>query len=221
MKILFKYPSRGREARFFDSLNTIYSNIADQENFHVCATLDTDDEVMNRLEVKERLAQYKNLSVAWGLSDSKVHAINRDFPRYDFDIVVCWSDDMMATFYGFDDVIRGHMQEAFPDMDGLLHFPDQDAGEALNTLFISTKKYYDRFGYIYHPSYKSLWCDNETMLVAKILERYRYYNFRGLFQHLNPAYGHLPRDPMFDAQQNMWGEDEANFNARKAINFEL
>lgn len=221
MKILFKYPSRGRESRFFDSLDTIYNNIVDQDNFHVAVTLDTDDEVMCRDEIKGRLANYKNLSVAWGLSESKVDAINRSFPSYDFDIIICWSDDMIWTFYGFDDVIRQHIMEHVPDGDGLIHFPEPDAKDALNTLYIATRKYYDRFGWIYHPSYKSLWCDNETMLTAKALGRYHFFNFNWLFIHKNPAYGHLPRDPMFDMQQALWGEDEANFHARKARNFDL
>lgn len=216
MKILIKYPSRGRPERFFQGLDSIMDNVADTENFHVSATLDIDDETMNNKDVVERINKYQNVSIQWGLSDSKIHAVNRDLPEWG-DIIVVQSDDMRFTFWGFDEIIRNEFQDG--DLDRLLHLPDFDAKHALATMYIAGREYYNRFGYIYHPSYKSVWADNEAQDVAKQLDKYVYVDCPGVIEHLNPAYGHLPRDTMFDIQQGFWNEDEANYYKRKLLNF--
>jgi hypothetical protein len=141
-------------------------------------------------------------------------------PDYDFDILVNMSDDMRFNIYGADQMIRVDMNQWFPDFFGLLHYPDQDAKEYLATMYIAGKRFYQHFGYIYHPSYKSLWCDNEVMEVAKKIGRYKYCGYQ-INVHLNPAYGHLSKDDLFNEQQGHWGEDEANYYARKARNFDL
>lgn len=215
-KILFKYPSRGRRERFLKGMENILLHIKDENNFQILVTADEDDPQM------EELPDFKNTLVIYGKSDSKIHAINRDMELADpdWDIVVCMSDDMEFNLYGFDDCIRIDMNEHFPDMDGLLHYPDQDAKEWLATMYIAGRKFYDRFGYIYHPSYKSLWCDNEIQDVAKRLGKYRYCGYQ-INLHHNPAYGHLPKDEMFLQQQGFWVEDETNYHKRKANNFDL
>jgi hypothetical protein len=219
-KILYKYPSRGRPDRFFDGLDSIVNNTADRGYYHISATLDLDDHTMNNEAVKNRIAEYENVSIAWGYSKSKIDAVNRDMPDYDFDILVNMSDDMRFNIYGADQMIRVDMNQWFPDFFGLLHYPDQDAKEYLATMYIAGKRFYQHFGYIYHPSYKSLWCDNEVMEVAKKIGRYKYCGYQ-INVHLNPAYGHLSKDDLFNEQQGHWGEDEANYYARKARNFDL
>jgi hypothetical protein len=224
-KILFKYPSRSRPERFFDGLDSIYNNLDDKDNFGVLVTLDEDDPTMNNDEVMARCLSYHNIEVIYGLSKSKVHAVNRDFDKHiyckDFDILVCMSDDFRFTTYGFDTMMRVDMNALLPDFDGILHYPDQDAKSALATLYVAGRKWFEFRGrHIYQPSYKSLWCDNEEQDVAKMLNKYRYPGYN-ICLHLNPAYGHLPRDPLFNEQQGHWGEDEMNYNERKAKNFYL
>jgi hypothetical protein len=218
LKILFKYPSRGRPQRFFDALDSIYRNISDTDYYHIACTLDEDDETMNNPAVIEHINAYGTASIQWGKSKSKIDAINRSMPGYDWDIIICMSDDMQFNVFGFDTMIRVDMLTHFSDLDGLLHYPDQDAKQWLATMYIAGRKFYDRFGYIYHPSYKSLWCDNEVMDVARMLGKYKYTGYQ-INVHLNPAYGHLPKDDMFNEQQGYWTEDEMNYNARKGLNF--
>jgi hypothetical protein len=54
-----------------------------------------------------------------------------------------------------------------------------------NTLCILGKKYYDRFGYIYHPSYKSFWCDNEFTDVANELGKQTFID-KVIIRHVHP-----------------------------------
>jgi hypothetical protein len=217
---LFKYPSRGRPERFFKSLDSIYNNVSDKDHFHVSVTADLDDATMNNPEVIEKINSYPNISIAWGHSESKIDAVNRSIPDMDWDVIIVHSDDMVFNIFGFDTMIGVDMMNHFPDGDGLLHYPDQDAKSALATMYIAGRKYYDRFGYVYHPSYKSLWADNEVQEVAKTLHKYFYCGYQ-INVHLNPAYGHLPKDEMFNKQQGFWNEDEANYHKRAALNFGL
>lgn len=222
-KILFKYPSRERPERFFKSLDSLYSNLDDKENFHVSCTLDTDDLTMNNQEVVDRINGYQNISIEWGLSKSKINAVNRNIPNYPFDILVVHSDDMIFHTYGADTMIRVDMANHFPEFDGILHYPDQDAKEYLATMYIAGRKWWEfRNKNIYHPSYKSLWCDNEEMAVAKKMGKYFYCGYQ-INHHLNPAYiqNNMERDTLFNRQQNDWNEDELNFNTRQSRNFDL
>lgn len=229
MKILVKFPSRSRPERFFRSLDSLYQLCYAPENMYVLLTADTDDGTMMNSDVYTRIVNdYKNIKIVYGRSEGKVHAINRDMDKLheywpeaaDWDAIVVLSDDIRMIISGWDEIIRMEFQQR-PTIGGTyLHFMEKDTKRLLNVMEIMNREYYDRFGYIYHPSYKSLWCDNEKTEVAKMLKCYHYIDSE-IFVHENPVYGYQPRDAMFDAQQALWGVDEENYRARKAINFEI
>ena len=226
LRILFKFPCRFRKEMFFESLDSLDRNIRDRNNYFISLTLDTDDTILNTPEVIEKINTYPNVGIEWGLSDSKVHAFNRSMPDYDFDVIIAWSQDIFMTMYGADDLIRDYMLQIGnnrEDFDFLFHIPEIDSMEHLNVLYIATKDYYNRFGYIYHPSYLSLWCDNETFQVSKLLNRYHYVGTLGLYEHKNAAYHKygVQRDDLFNEQQGHWSKDEDNYYKREAINFDL
>lgn len=223
MVILFKYATRGRPEKFFRGIDSIVSNMAVDYAYHISCTIDEDDALMNNPDVLNKIANYKNVSVELGVSSGKIDAINRSMPKIDWDILVNFSDDMVFNVYGFDEIIRQEMSQLFPDTDGYLHFPEKDSMTALCVLTICGRKYYDRFGYIYHPAYKSLFCDNEQMEVAKMLGKYVYVPYM-IFEHRNPAYSHYgeEKDEMFEAQQQVgWTIDQQTYNRRKEKNFDL
>lgn len=211
MKILFKYPSRGRRRLFEEGMYSIVNNVYDTKNYQVLVSADHDDPEMNHT------FNFPNTTIFYSKSDSKVHAVNRDIEKADsnWDIIVVMSDDMRFNIYGFDELIRQEFRTH--GLDTLLHVPDQDAKTALATMYIAGRDYYKMFGYIYHPDYKSLFCDNEVMDVAKKLGKYRYANILGMITHLNPAYGHLPKDEMFLKQQEIgWSQDQQTYTRRKS-----
>lgn len=222
-KILIKYPSRSRRGRFLNGLDSILENIHDQENFQILVTADFDDTDMR--DLPQYVTEHPNIRVQYGTSESKIHAVNRDmeFADDDWDIVVVTSDDIYFTFYGFDELIRSEMANNFPQGDGYLHFREKDSGEVLNIMTVCDKTYYNRFGYIYHPDYKSLWADNEQMEVAKMLGRYAYIPTT-IIVHKNPAYTEygMERDEMFNHQQEIgWTVDQQTYFNRKNKNFDL
>jgi len=201
-----------------DGIDSILDNLHDQENFQILVTADFDDTDMR--DLPQYVAEHPNIRVQYGTSESKIHAVNRDMEfADDWDIVVVMSDDMLIKFTGFDEVIRGDFKKH--GLDTLLHYPDNDAKNLLAVLYIAGKTFYDRFGFIYDPRFKSLWCDNLIMEQAQILGKYQYIDFPGMFVHLNPAYGHLERDELFNTQQAFWDEDFKMYCKIKENGYEL
>lgn len=213
-KILFKFPSRSRPQRFFETLDNIHSMVANKDSYEVVCTLDLDDETMNNLEVKAKIETYPKTIAMYGKSKSKIDAFNRDMETISgWDILVAVSDDMRFIVYGFDDIIREGFRINAPDFDALLHYPDQDAKHIIPVLYIAGRPYFERDLFIYNPIYWSVFCDNESKNVAEIRGKYFYMGIQ-ILNHLNPAYGHLPRDEQFNRQQDMWGHDEMIYNRR-------
>lgn len=219
LNLLVKFPSRNRPDRFFKSLDSVYATFRGKDNFHVSCTLDTNDLTMNNPEVIDRIRTRPNISIEWGVSNSKIEAVNRSMPDYSWDVILILSDDMLFTFEGVDDVIRGAFEDS---LDWLLHIPDNDAKSALATMYIAGKDFYKRFGYCYNPIYSSLFCDNAIQDISKIIGRYKYLDFPGLIFHANPAYGHQDRDSLFDEQQKIgWSIDQQTYEQDRKNNFGL
>lgn len=222
LKILFKYTTRSRRSNFLRGIDSIIDNLADKENYRIYTTFDVDDDKMRPLpEIKG------NHTYIAGTSKSKIDAINRgmDFinSQYDWDILVNMSDDMVFIQKGFDDIIRKEFTDgSITNLDQYIHFNDGNQKANVSTMHIVGRDYYNRDNYIYNPEYKSLWCDVENDMVAKLRGCYKYVgdNIR-LFSHLHPAFNLAPNDEQYmkTEHRDMWIADEQTFNNRKQNNF--
>ena len=218
MRILFKYTTRSRRSNFLRGYDSILNKIANREDYHILISVDQDDQSMSPLPVLDG-----NYTFVVGNSKNKIDAINRDLNEfdYDWDILINMSDDMIFTKKGFDDIIRA---EFYNDFNQYLHFNDGNQKCNVCTMHIVGRNYYDRFKYIYHPDYISLWCDVENDIVAKQLGCYKYMgdNLK-LFKHLHPAWGLAPQDALSIKTEDraLWVADEITFNKRKIKNFGL
>lgn len=221
MKLLIKFPTRNRKNKFFTVLKKYQKLCEDIDNTFFLITLDNDDEEMNSPEVADIFSTFKNLKYVYGDSTSKIHAINRDLETVDeWDIVLLASDDMTPKIKGYDNIIRNKMKEHYPDTDGVLWFNDGHQKNNLNTLCILGKKYYERFNYIYHPEYKSVWSDNEFMLVGNILKKQTYFD-EVIIEHEHPDWGYGGRDNIHIVNSKNESHDRNLFLDRKNNNFYL
>jgi hypothetical protein len=224
MKILYKFPSRSRPEKFFAAINNII-DLSASKDFEIVATLDLDDHSMMDEEVQDRLLLYPQLSAIYDKSESKVHAINRDLVEIEklkWDILCLHSDDMRFVRDGFDDDIREAFERYAPDLDALVHFPDQNAMDRLITYPIMGRAYYNRFRYVYNPIYKSVYCDNEQHEVANLLGKYKYVP-KTILKHLHAAYGDVPMDDLYRRNEEpvMYAMDRETFRRRKEEGFGL
>ena len=227
-KILFKYASRSRNTKFFTGLDNILKNLFDLENFCILISLDIDDYSMNNKETINRLLEYVNkypekIIIKFGSSKNKIDAINRDVneikEKFNFDILVNFSDDMEFIEHSFDDIIRSKFFIFYPDTDGNIYFNDGFTGERLSTMSIIGRKYYDKFNYIYHPSYHSLWCDNEYTEVAKRSEKIIYFHER-IFNHNHPSNVGGFIDEQLIKTESFSDIDRQNYEKRLTNNFQ-
>ena len=217
MRIMYKFATRSRPHKFFEALDNI-ERYHQHDDYFILVTADIDDELMFTQEVIDRVKTYQKVHILFGTSENKIDAINRDMALFpDWDILINMSDDMAFISHGYDKQIIKDF-ESFRTFDLLLHYPDQKAWFAMCTLAIMGKDYYNRFGYIYHPAYKSLYCDNEQMEVAKKLGRYKYIKKR-LFNHNNPMHGLSEKDALHLKTLADYKEDKATFEKRKLGNF--
>lgn len=220
-KILVKYASRGRPGRFFDGMDSIYNNCALKDAIRVLITLDEDDVTMNNDVVRNRIKEYPNTHVIFGKSENKIHATNRDMDLLpeewrDWQIIANFSDDQRFNIYGWETMIMVDFNSVSPDFSHFMAYLDQDTRGALSTLYIAGRKWYDQFGFIYDPQFKSLFCDNLVEDAAKHLGKYHFTGYC-IYQHLNPAYGHLPEDELFRSQQDIgWDVDQKLYYDIKA-----
>jgi len=221
MNLLIKFPTRGRRNKFLKVFNTYQKKLSGNNSVKFLISLDTDDDEMNSDVVKEVLSQYGNTLVIYGNSENKIHAVNRDIDKInEWDIVLLASDDMIPQVNGYDEVIITKMKYHYPDTDGVLFFNDGFQGNKLNTLCILGKKYYDRFGYIYYPEYKSTWCDNEFMDVANLLGKQTYFE-EVIIKHEHPDWGYGSSDEIHKSNYENLNYDKNVYNKRKEVNFNL
>jgi hypothetical protein len=216
MKLLIKFPTRNRWKTFRETLDLYYSKLSGKHEVEFLITMDVDDVHMNIPDVWNYLDAQKNLTYCYGQSRSKVEAINANMKDQQFDIVLLASDDMRPVMDGYDDVIIRNMEQHFPDLDGVLHFNDGRVGDALNTLCILGKKYFDRFNFIYHPDYTSLWCDNEFHEVSRRLGKTVYVPDVIIHHAWIDATGH---DSLHRRNEGYYKEDEKIYRIRYDHNF--
>lgn len=167
MKILVKWPTRSRPNHFFACLKRYDDYRSRETELFFVVTMDLDDETMNNPEVRGRLDGRSDMVYRYGNSKTKIEAVNADMDLAppDWQILLLASDDMIPVEREFDAVIASDMRNYFHDLSGCLWYKDGRRRD-LCTLSILGRKFYDAFGYIYHPAYQSLFCDNEFQAVA-------------------------------------------------------
>lgn len=221
VRLLIKIPTRSRPEKFFKTLDTYYTLLSGKIPYQFLITCDTDDTTMNNPHVIKQLQSYPCLSFSFCLNKSKVAAYNCDLNQdTPFDILLVTSDDMIPCCPCFDTIIVETMLEAFSDFDGVLNFHDGVVGAVLNTLPIVGKKFFDRFGYVYHPDYTSLYCDEELTLVSRMLNKEKISDLV-IIKHMHPVHSLGAWDALYLRNEGFYSQDYALFNQRKARLFDL
>ena len=209
MDLLIKWPTRGRPALFQQTFERWQ-----RPDVRFVISLDADDPTWEA--VAEYLTPFPNVRVALGVSTTKVEAINADLEDECFDLLILAADDVVPVMPNWRAEVERLFDIYCPDGDGLLHLPDGRRRDLI-TIPIMGYAYYRRFGYIYHPAYKSVWCDNEQQCEAQRLGRYHFHH-QVLFKHewIGPA-----RDATYIRNEAFGRRDAITFQSRRAKGFPL
>lgn len=226
MRVLLKCPTRNRPQKIISTLSA-YMNLANHpEQIGVAISCDDDDASMSRNLVHEELHRILR-NTAWhhifmSPNKTKIEACNANMNEinWEWDIVVLVSDDMIPQVKGWDDVIRMHMS---PDTNRILWFNDGYQGEKLNTLCVFGRQMYNHFGYLYHPDYKSLFCDTELTDLCKgeLKDRCLYIPYC-IIRHEHPGTGYAQNmDALYQRNQKFWNEDMYTYIRRKKYVYDV
>lgn len=215
MNILVKLPTRERPERFREVLGGWVRNCKRPERVTWLFSFDMDDPSMEGFDDLP-----ENSIVVYGASNSKVHAINRDIPQVKtpWDVLLVLSDDMHCARSDWDEAIEADIDSP----DQLLWYYDGKQ-EHICTLPLMTRVYYDRFGYVYHPDYLSVFCDNEQTDVAQQLGLLKYIS-TPLAVHVHPAnFTGVLKDALYERNETgkIWKRDQSTWKNRKARNYFL
>jgi len=202
------------------SIHHLHFNINCDEDDSLCNNSKFVGDVCGLFEEKENCT----FSLKFDKNTNKISAINDhiDARFFDFDVVICASDDMIPQQQGWDDVIAKDMKEFFPKLNGALHYFDGYQKESLITLSILGRELYNHFGYIYHPDYKSLYCDNEFTQSVYNLGRVKYIdNLIIKHEHYGEEGNSNSGDFDASAQKTLRyaGRDQMVFERRKELGF--
>lgn len=216
MHILIKFPSRSRPDALRATFLKYIQFAEDTSKISFLVSLDEDDQTVTRSLQIFLKKVHPSTVVVVGRSCGKIGAINRDMDLAPpFDILLLASDDMIPIVKGYDRIIRDNMP---PDTDMVLHFNDGHRTDSLNTLCILGKKYYDRFGYIYYPEYKTEYCDNEFTDVARSLNKQVYFS-EVIIKHEHPLWTGATKDELYIKNDKFISADKELYNKRRLAKF--
>jgi len=210
-RVLVRFPTRSRPAKALWALER-YRNMAGMP-VTIEVVIDSDDETMQTVEVRQRLAALGCITHS-AMHRSKVEACNSGVVS-DWDILVLASDDMIPVQDGYATRIVDEMKKAWPFYDGAIFFNDGAQGSNLCTLPILGRRLHDRFGYVYYPGYKSLFCDREQTDVLNQLGRLHYVDDI-IIEHRHHAWGKAEKDQLYTTNDALESEDKALYEIRAA-----
>ena len=223
-RLVIKFPTRNRPEKFKTVFTRYLTFLSGRHDTQFVITMDTDDPTMNNDEMRQWLdtrAKNAHITYHYGESKTKIEACNADLEGVDGDVLMLASDDMVPVQMGYDDIVFGCFGQAFPDYDGAIKFWDglRPKEDMLMTLMVMGFPLYRKFGYIYHPSYKSLYCDNEQTQVCAALKKLVRCDMC-IIQH---QWSGEPWDELHARNENreMYGVDGENFKARAARKFDM
>lgn len=228
MRLLIKFPTRQRPELFFKTLEKYIAMASGKHHIEIIVSMDEDDKLMNNDVVIEKLERIKSggtdLKYFYGHSENKIEAINADMDKASdkWDMVFNGQDDMVPLSFGYDDMMLSRLVEHYPDTDGALWLDDHAMGGKENcTIVASGRKFYDRFGYIYYPGYKSLFADNEYTEVGNQLGKLTYIP-DDIVKHEWIGTNQF-RDPLLERNEQPWlyTHDKMIFESRKNNGFPI
>jgi len=175
----------------------------DRHNVEYVFSIDLDDPMRKQYDGHENLKNNNTSAIA---------AINYAAYYATGDLLIVVSDDFDCPEHWDTLLLRA--------LDGKEDFvvKTQDGiQKTLITLPIMDRKYYERFGYVYHPAYKHMFSDTEMTAVGHMLGRV--VNVPLLFEHKHYSVGKMKKDAINKKNNATWDQGKKLFHERLKTNF--
>jgi len=211
VNILITFPTRSRPQKFLETLE-----LWEHPEVKIAITIDRDDATMNNAQMLADLRE-RGHDVQIMSPQGKIAAMNYGVKERDWDLLFVAQDDLEPRRRYVQETLRLWDKHFGESTDGVLHLNDGFRHDYLNTIVIIGRQYFDRFGYIYHPQYRSLFADNEYTDVSTHLRRVVRISKRIIVHE----WAGMSPDALLIRNERFYDEDRATYFRRKAMGFPL
>lgn len=203
-KISILHPTRHRYEQALKTSSSWLSKADNVDNIEYIFSTDSDDSFPLKSLVNP--------------NKSAIEAINRAAETATGELFIVVSDDTYCPDH-WDTLL---LKELDGKEDFLVKTRD-GIQPVLITMPLMDRKYYERFGYIYHPDYHHMSCDVELTAVGMMLGKV--INSNLLFEHLHYSTGKSPKDAINEKNdltykqgyEVLFKHSENNFNIENQV----
>lgn len=205
-KISIIHPTRQRHLEAAKTCNVWLRNADHPKDIEYIFSVDSDDgsKMYIRPERRVNFIEHPNKSA--------IEAINNAAKIATGDIFIVVSDDFSAPNH-WDTLLlaalEGKEDFCVKTQDGIQ--------PVLMTLPIMDRKYYERFGYIYHPDYLHMYSDQEMTAVAIMTGKAIFLDL--IFEHKHYSTGKFAKDDINIKNDKTYPQGKQVFERRLRNNF--
>jgi glycosyltransferase involved in cell wall biosynthesis len=203
------HPSRGRPQKAFKTAMQWMSSCG-LDDIEYILSIDSNDYLK-----KEYQRLFDGYRILVSDNRSAVDAINRAAEQTIGDIIIVVSDDFTCP-RNWGKLI----ERAAKDRTDFVMKVNDGVQNWIVTLPIIHRKYYERFGYIYYPGYRHMFCDTELTHVADLLKKIIVRNDL-LFRHEHYSVTKQPKDEVTKKADATWNHGKELYLSRVKKGFGL
>jgi hypothetical protein len=214
MSISIIHPSRNRPEMAISVAEKWIENSSKEIKLEYILSIDTDEP---KLEKYKELFSSDRYVILENNNKTAIEAINNAAIKTKNNLIIVVSDDF-DCFPNWDkwliEKLEGKKDFIVKTTDGIQEY--------LITLPIMDREYYNRFGYIYYPEYKHMFCDTEMTDVGTLLGKVidlRDQDHKFIHKHYTA--GFMEKDEINEKNDSTWNQGEQLYYSRKENNFFL
>lgn len=209
MKISIIHPSRGRADIAFKAFATWVTKADNFEAIQYILSIDED----NCRPYYETFFHYDSeIEICLRPNKTAIEAINNAAKIATGDLIIAISDDFDCPEH-WDTLLL----EALAGKEDFLVKTQDGLQKTLITLPLMDRKYYERFGYIYHPDYSHMHCDEEMTIVGHMLGRVITLDL--MFEHKHYSTGKFKKDAISERNDATWAHGQRTLDRHALNNF--
>lgn len=209
MQFSIIHPSRNRPRQAQKVIQKWLSSAKDKSKIEYILSVDKTDK---DLIAYKHIGLDNGIYVATNNNKSAIEAINRATKVSTGRIIIVVSDDFDCPD-GWDELL---LKELEGKEDFLVKTKD-GIQPTLITLPIMDRTYYDRFGYVYPPEYRHMFCDQEMTSVGMMLGKVIKSDIT--FEHHHYSTGKFKKDIISVRNDKTWNQGKRVFNEHLKTNF--
>jgi hypothetical protein len=207
------HASRGRPEQAYYTSREWITSAAKPGRIQYVLCIDRSDQQRERYE--ELFMYTRGIDMVCLDNTSAIQAFNRGAKHSSGNLLIALSDDFNTPPFHWDEALLSQLNR---QEDYVVKTSDT-LQPWIITLPIMDRKYYERFGYIYYPEYKHMFCDTELTHVGDLLNRK--ITLPITFPHNHYATGRTQRDAINIKNDATWNQGEALYLSRMEKDFGL